>query len=1193
MIRSELDSLQKLRAALQRVRSSEGERELLQRQYSRVLEDAAAARAELDALKGSRAYRLARTLADTLHQPKLLLQWPGMILAIAKRRLPGAGGAETLPSAPQASTEPGLIALHPKPRIAVTPVRDMPEHIEQLPQCDALPEDVTQFRIAVICDAFTAQNLAPECGTLFLRPDGWAEQIRGFRPHFLLVESAWVGLDGEWEGKVFSASEELRSLVASCRSAGIPTVFWNKEDPLHFEAFVDTAALFDHVFTTDADSIPNYVEKLGHGRVGVLPFAVQPRLHHPFAQADEARLEASFFAGAWYGNLEERCRDFVELADVLSLAGPFHIYDRNGGTADKARHYPLRFREHLRPAVGYEQTPALYRGYRIGLSLNTIKQSSTMFARRALELMCTNTSVYSNHSRALKLMFGDLVNVTDDGAAMLEAAWHELRDPDASVHRRRRLHAMRKVLAEHTWAARLRTLAATLSGDVSYSPRMRVTVLCHLADARQASRIALMAENQRDVDVALYAMCDEGLSLPACMTRLDEVVLASSVATNFAGELVALWSAADSYGPNYLGDLAANLQFAQGAIIGKACFVRMLENGRHEVVGIGSDYRLVERLAWKRSLAEAQFWPGTIRALLEGVEEGMFQNAGLLSADRESYFEGSVPEEYCWNPKGLDVGIPLKDLQQSVHRLVGDGAAAESPVIEGQALADIFDKHKLPEGTSIAAKNGVMEMVSRLPQGREEAIFSNTFSADSLHQGRSLTQIRLMAEPSSSYEAYLDAMGSEPGVAIGRIRLFPGTTHALAADQEVLGYRLAIGIRGAYVGYWRGLAVGDGLPAPLLLPGGDRVLVVVNGYPSHDDLYRNAFVHRRVKLYREQGIGVDVVWVSSQRQRISYTFEDVCVQVCDAATLRASLRCSRYSSIAVHFLDEELWGAVEEAVLESRVVVWVHGAEVQSWSRRAYNYSSPEQLAQAQRQSDARIAFWRGILCDPPEKLRLVFVSATLAEQAWQDIGLQLGADRWTVIHNPIDVLHFRHETKAAEQRWNVLSIRPHASRGYANDLVAAAIHDLASAPEFAQMTFTLVGDGELWEENFSTLRDFPNVRLCREFVGWQEIRDLHARNGIFLVPSRGDTQGVSRDEAMASGLVPVTNPAGAIPEFVDQDSAVLCAAEQPGELAAACLQLVRSPELFQRLSAGAAARVRAQSSSGQMVSKELAALGF
>ena len=1187
MIRDELELRQKLREAGERVRSIEDECFALQSRSKEALDEAAAMRGELDAIKGSRRYRLLRRLAEALQNPALVLQWPQMLWVKAKQRLLDAPGATS--GTPVAAP----VSLHPMLSRPAEAVDCSGEEISPLPAAARLPVDTAQFRIAIVCDGFTAQNLAPECMTLSLQPDSWAEQIRSFHPHFLLVESAWTGLEGEWEGKVFSASSELRALVASCRAAGIPTLFWNKEDPLHFEAFVGTAALFDHVFTTDADSIPQYLEKLGHMRVGVLPFAVQPRLHHPFAQADDRRIDGIFFAGAWYGNLETRCRDFNKIADGLALAGPFHIYDRNDGTANFDRHYPSRFREYLRPAVSYEQTPALYRSYRIGLSLNTIKQSSTMFARRALELICTNTSVYSNHSRALKLMFGDLVRVSDDGAVMLDWAWHELREPDAAEHRNRRLLAMRKVLAEHTWAARLRMLANILSDQSVNPPRRRVNVLCNVDDAVQAARIAQMADCQQGVEVVLYVRCSQDIPLPAGMVRLDDSVLGATVAAGFAGQLVSLWSAADSYGPHYLADLAASLSFEQGDVVGKACFARF-SDGHREKVGGGNEYRRVEQLAWKRSLAPAEFWPGTVCALLDGAEHGQFYGVRLLSTDCESYIEGACFDDLrCWDPVKLDPGIPFGQLEQCVRRIVAEAAPGQTPVVAGRDLAGLFHPTRVPAGTSVAAKNGVMEIVSKLPQGREQAIFSTCFQAGSLHQGRALTRIRLMAEPSPSYDVYLDAIAGESGQCVGRTRLFPGTTHSVAADPRAGGYRFAIGIRGAYVGYWRGLALGDTLPAPLLLPGGDRVLVVVNGYPAHGDLYRNAFVHQRVKLYREQGVAVDVVWVCSQRARTSYTFDDVCVQVCDAATLRASLRYCRYASIAVHFLDEELWEAVQDAVLDTRVVVWVHGVEIQSWRRRAYNFCSPDELEQAQRQSESRIAFWRRILTPAPEKLRLVFVSNVLAEQAWDDLGMRLGSSHWTVIHNPIDATYFDYRPKSVEQRWNVLSIRPHASRGYANDLVAAAIHELARAPEFGRMRFTLVGDGALWEENFSTLGVYPNVELRREFVGRSEIRDLHRENGVFLVPSRGDTQGVSRDEAMASGLVPVTNPAGAIPEFVDQESGFLCAAEQPGDLASACLQLVRSPEMFQRLSAAAAARVRAQSDSRQVVEKELAALNL
>ncbi len=51
-------------------------------------------------------------------------------------------------------------------------------------------------------------------------------------------------------------------------------------------------------------------------------------------------------------------------------------------------------------------------------------------------------------------------------------------------------------------------------------------------------------------------------------------------------------------------------------------------------------------------------------------------------------------------------------------------------------------------------------------------------------------------------------------------------------------------------------------PVPVVMPGEGRLLVVVNQYPSRESLYRNAFVHRRVKAYQQRGIGVDVVWLT-------------------------------------------------------------------------------------------------------------------------------------------------------------------------------------------------------------------------------------------------------------------------------------------------------------------------------------------
>ncbi len=80
---------------------------------------------------------------------------------------------------------------------------------------------------------------------------------------------------GTWEKKVVKYGtntwEELDALLAWCRYHNIPTVFWNKEDPIHYDRFIETAKRFDYVYTTDLNRVPNYIEDCGHDRVDALP----------------------------------------------------------------------------------------------------------------------------------------------------------------------------------------------------------------------------------------------------------------------------------------------------------------------------------------------------------------------------------------------------------------------------------------------------------------------------------------------------------------------------------------------------------------------------------------------------------------------------------------------------------------------------------------------------------------------------------------------------------------------------------------------------------------------------------------------------------------------------------------------------------------------------------------------------------
>ena len=102
----------------------------------------------------------------------------------------------------------------------------------------------------------------------------------------LIVESAWVGNSGSWHKKVgwYSDDEisDLRNLVSECRRRNIPTIFYNKEDPVHFSRFSKTSAMFDQVFTTDENCIPKYkaLKNSNIRDVDYIRFAAQPEFHH-------------------------------------------------------------------------------------------------------------------------------------------------------------------------------------------------------------------------------------------------------------------------------------------------------------------------------------------------------------------------------------------------------------------------------------------------------------------------------------------------------------------------------------------------------------------------------------------------------------------------------------------------------------------------------------------------------------------------------------------------------------------------------------------------------------------------------------------------------------------------------------------------------------------------------------------------
>ena len=241
----------------------------------------------------------------------------------------------------------------------------------------------TSTRLGVIADTFTLDALSRQCQVLPLSQSGWRDELAGFEPDLLFIESAWSGNDGEWTYEVANLGERrkaLRELTAHARELGIPSLFWNKEDPPHFEDFLEAARLCDHVATTDAELIPRYQKRLGHDRVFALPFAVQEDLHNPRKPQDEVgdRLPESVFLGSWWSEkFDERRKAQEALLEGAAPAG-LAIFDRYFKFNDHERYrFPKRWLPYIHGTLNYQRVLAAYRTFSIVLNVNTVTHSET------------------------------------------------------------------------------------------------------------------------------------------------------------------------------------------------------------------------------------------------------------------------------------------------------------------------------------------------------------------------------------------------------------------------------------------------------------------------------------------------------------------------------------------------------------------------------------------------------------------------------------------------------------------------------------------------------------------------------------------------------------------------------------------------------------------------------------------------
>ena len=1173
---------------------------------SKLEQQQATAERQLIKTRSAISFRLGYLLIHNFRSVNGILSLPSALWALRKEATRRRKNETFVPGLPKP-----LSLSKPSPVVFRSNVFDERRPQEPLSNGQATSADTTvalttqatstaspngELNIACIMDEFTFGSFKPEAILHQLTPSNWQTELEAANPDLLFIESAWRGKDDLWGNKVGHTSTELQGIVEWCRAKQVPTVFWCKEDPIHFETFLNTATLFDYVFTTDIDCIHRYKAALGHDRVYLLPFACQPATNNPVETYQ--RKDAFCFAGAYYVRYPERTRDLGDFVMELPTFRPLEIYDRNYGKNDPNYQFPAEYQRYIVGTLPFDQIDKAYKGYRYAINLNSIKQSQTMFARRVFELLASNTITISNFSRGLRILFGDLVITSDSGTEIVRRL---NRVADNEEHSRKlRLAGLRKVMSEHTYAQRLAYVVSKVRGNAVAQSLPHITVLAYAGSRGEIESILTNYQRQCYANTSLYVVVDNDV-VPPMSDDTRVRVLDRAQAKNMVvggldskADLVAGMAPEDYYGPNYLEDIALATRYTQADLIGKAARY-IWESGRFHLKHLDEAYHPVPRLPARAAAIRLQaIAQENILEWVQSLGSRQLQVDHGLAIDEFNYCErGGAASLTQVRAKvddlpGLNTGTSIDDLLERAERIAPESTCHDDcPRLTGKQLAKDFSK-KPSDTITLSVEGQGWRVGSTLPDGKHEYLYA---TADhSLEELGFTEQVKVYFEVTPGLNIqlviqFLDAQKQKISHVIKHANCNQEAVIPPGTDRIRLGLRFYAGGHAEI----QGLVLGRKNLQPAELIGQAEHLLLTNHYPSYDDLYRNGFVHSRVCGYREHGIQMDVFRLRPDEAVSYHEFEDVNVITASQEALHQILSSGRYKSVLVHFLSPAMWAVLQHHIDRVKVFAWMHGAEFQPWYRRDFDHQTEEQRASAKVRSDKRMEFWRELLRSVPANLKLVFVSRYFAEEVMEDLGFRVPKAHYTIIHNPINTDVFRYEKKPLDQRKKALSISSYASRKYATDLNAKAIELLSSKPWFYDMEFRLIGDGPLFENTVAPLRKYKNVYIEQRFLKHDEIAALHKEHGIFLCPTRWDSHGVSRDEAMSSGLVPVTNAVAAIPEFVDERCGIVAPPEDAEAMARGISMLYEQPMIFSEMSEAAAKRVRDQRDTKKVIHAELA----
>lgn len=315
-----------------------------------------------------------------------------------------------------------------------------------------------------------------------------------------------------------------------------------------------------------------------------------------------------------------------------------------------------------------------------------------------------------------------------------------------------------------------------------------------------------------------------------------------------------------------------------------------------------------------------------------------------------------------------------------------------------------------------------------------------------------------------------------------------------------------------------------------------KLAIITSRYPEESNPYNHMFVHVRAKYFKLQGVEVSVFVPSNETKRLNYEGISVIYSTSELIVKELDSFDVYYVHLLNFFPYLKNGGLPIYKFLEKQkkpTALGIHGSDVFKYPeylfdfkftaigiaryfyKNYWNYPKMRKFVNSMNQSS---------------KFAVVFPSKWMKNYTENHFNLKLKNPH--VIANGIDTDLFKYAS-LYNNRFKLLTIRPFEAK-YGVD---KAIEVMRFLPK--KFTLDIYGKGPDKEIYLKLIKEYDlqsRVNIIEEFVDRNRMNALFHEYGMFFALTLFDSQGVSMCEAMASGILTISNPVTAIPEFVEHE---------------------------------------------------------